>query len=113
MLMRKQQPFLSFLAIASLLLLGPLPAHAQPPAATAEKIPFPIVELHGTPAEMGSQHGKQLAETIKLLDEKYLKVFIGTPTKRFLAIGAARVFEQKILPEHMAEATALAQQSGI
>jgi predicted choloylglycine hydrolase len=62
---------------------------------------------------MGMQHGKQLADSIRLLHEKYLKVFIGSPTKRLLALGAARAFEQKILPEHLAEVTALAQQTGI
>jgi predicted choloylglycine hydrolase len=59
------------------------------------------------------QQGKQLADSIKLLHEKYLKVFIGSSTRRMLALGLARAFEQKILPEHLAEATALAGEAGI
>ncbi|HZL35300.1 MAG TPA: C45 family peptidase, partial [Tepidisphaeraceae bacterium] len=68
---------------------------------------------HGTPAEMGASHGKQLAKPIDVLREKYLKVFLGGAAKRFVAMAAARSFEKQILPEHLAEINALARQTGM
>ena len=109
--MVRHHSLLSFLSIATVLLMGQAQARADAPATQpADTFPQPIIELHGTAAEMGAQHAKQLADTILLLHEKYLKVFIGSPTKRFLALGAARAFAQKFLPEHLAEVTGMAEQ---
>lgn len=74
---------------------------------------FQIVELAGDPAEIGTQHGAQLGDRIKLLDERYLHVFLGSTVKRMMAVAAARTFEGKMLPEHLAEVRALADKSGI
>ena len=83
---------------------------AVPPA---EKPAIPIIEVHGTSAEMGTQHGKQLAKSIDFLHEHYLKVFLGSAKERTMATAAARAFEQKILPEHLAEINGMAEQCGM
>ena len=56
---------------------------------------------------------QQLAGPINLLHEKYLKVFLGSPTHRLMAISAAQAFEQHFLPEHLAEVTAIAKQTSM
>jgi hypothetical protein len=73
----------------------------------------PVVELRGSAGQMGQEHGKDLAAPIKYLHEHYLKVYLGSGTQRFLALGAAKLFENYIRPEHLAEADALAKQTGM
>lgn len=112
--MPRQSRFLSLLSMVALVLMPTTSARGEAPATMpAERAPLSIVELHGTAAEMGAQHGKQLGDSIRLLHEKYLKVFIGSPAKRFLALAAAKGFERKLSPEHLAEITAMAEQVGI
>ncbi|HWE01717.1 MAG TPA: C45 family peptidase [Tepidisphaeraceae bacterium] len=105
---------ISAVCICLLLHLSAAGLFAQSPATqSAAAFPIPIVQLHGSSADMGSQQGQRLAAPIKLLHEKYLTVFLGSPTKRVIAIAAARAFERHFLPEHLAEVTALARQSGV
>jgi isopenicillin-N N-acyltransferase-like protein len=100
--------------ICIVLRLGGANSSAQSPAtSSANAFPFPVVECGGTADDMGSQHGQKLAAPIALLHEKYLKVFLGSPTHRMMAISAARAFEQHFLPEHLAEVTALAKQTSM
>ncbi len=101
----------SFLCIFAILTTG-AGLRAQAPA-TQPASPLRIVDLHGSATEMGTQHGQQLVEPIKLLHEKYLKVFLGSPTQRLLAIAAAKVFAQKLLPDHLTEENAMAAQTGL
>jgi hypothetical protein len=83
-------------------------------AAQVEKpFPVPIVVLHGDSDQLGEQHGQQLASSIHLLHEKYLTVFIKNQTQRFLAVAAAKLFENQLSPEHQLEVAALAKGTGI
>ncbi|HET6247453.1 MAG TPA: C45 family peptidase [Tepidisphaeraceae bacterium] len=110
--MKRHTPFSCLALLLTVAIAGPqLRADGPPPA--AEKPAIPIVVLHGTSADMGTQHARQLATSIDYLHEHYLKVFLGTTTHRLLAMGAARAFEQKFLPEHLAEVNAMATQCGM
>jgi predicted choloylglycine hydrolase len=71
----------------------------------------PLVELHGSPAEIGTQHAKALSEQIDALHKNYLDRFIGTGARRLIALTTARLFKPYFLPEHLAEVDALATQS--
>src|SRR5258708_9475899 len=88
----------------------PTPIAVVPPVPTYRG---PIVDLTGDGAAIGAVHGKQLATPIQFLHDHYLKVYLGTGTQRFLALGAAKLFETYFRPEHRAEIGALATQSGM
>ncbi|MDB5174227.1 MAG: hypothetical protein JWN51_3000 [Phycisphaerales bacterium] len=95
---------------------GPAPvslAVAPPPVPLEEKFPLPLVELRGSAADLGTGHGKQLAEPIKLLQDKYLRVYMGSPGHRLLAMAAASLFEAKFRPEHRTETAAMAKEVGM
>src|SRR5436305_1519467 len=112
--MRRYLPLPSSMGLCALLLCLCAPLQAAAPATQpASMQPAPIVELRGSAAEMGQQYGQQLDAPITLLHEKYLKVFLGSPTQRFIAIAAAKAFEEKFSPEHLAELNAMAQQVGM
>ena len=70
-----------------------------------------LVELSGTGEQIGAQHGKRLAPQIELLHEKYLKVYLGSGAHRYLALGAAQLFESYFPSEDREEVAALAQQT--
>ena len=85
------------------------------PVVTAAPIPAwhgPVVELRGTAEQMGEEHGKDLSTPIEYLHDHYLKVYLGGGTQRFLALGAAKLFENYFRPEHLRETDALAKQTG-
>jgi hypothetical protein len=93
-------------------------AEAQPvqTVAAAPSVPpwaGPVVELRGTAEQMGEEHGKDLAKPIDFLHTHYLKVYLGGGTQRFLALGAAKLFENYFRPEHLKEAEALAKETGM
>jgi isopenicillin-N N-acyltransferase-like protein len=67
-----------------------------------------VVELHGTAAELGKQHGEALGESIRLLQDRYMKAYMETDASRMLARSVANMFEAKLLPEHRDEVKALA-----
>jgi isopenicillin-N N-acyltransferase-like protein len=73
----------------------------------------PLVELRGTGEQMGQQHGQQLGTPIQFLYDNYLKVYIGAGATRFLALGAAQLFEHYFRPEHLAEVEALAKRTSM
>lgn len=87
------------------------PVVVAPPAIPAWH--GPVVELRGSGVQMGAEHGKDLAQPIEYLHDHYLKVYLGGATQRFLALAAAKLFENYIRPEHLAEADALAKQTGM
>lgn len=89
---------------------APAPAPVQ---ATPENYPFKVVELRGDGTQMGEQHGKALGKSMNLLFDKFLSQYLPSPKLRFLAMAAAMGFEQKLLPEHLAEIQALAKSSGM
>jgi predicted choloylglycine hydrolase len=70
-----------------------------------------IVELQGSGAEIGKAEGEQLGESIRALNEGYLKRFISGDIQRFAARSAAMLFEDKLMPEHLAEIKALSEAS--
>ena len=73
----------------------------------------PLVELHGTGEQIGEEHGQLLDKPIQFLHDNYLMVYLGSATKRFFALGAARLFESYFRPEHLAEVDALAKRTSI
>lgn len=91
--------------------LASLPAPAPTPA--PEPFLIPIVQLHGTSAELGQQHAKAESASIHQLFDRYLLVFIGSGAKRFFALGAANMFENQLRPEHREEVHALAEHLAI
>ena len=113
-MMRKTYPVTSVLCTVAVLLVGIQCSKARTPATQpAEHVKVAVIDLHGTPDELGQEHGQQLGQEIRLLDAKYLKRFIGGTAKRLLAIGAARAFESHFSPEHLAEVTAMSQAAGL
>jgi predicted choloylglycine hydrolase len=82
-------------------------------APAPDPFPTPIVQLHGSADQLGKQQATRLADSIHLLYDRYLMVFIGPPARRFLALTAANLFETQLRPEHQAELHALALTTGI
>ena len=107
------------LRLLSLLLLGcgtgdvQSTAASRTPADDPVPFPFPILEMAGTGEEMGTQHGRQMGDTIRDLHAKYLKAYFSSEGQRFLAMTAAAAFEQRVAPEHLEEIRALAKSSGV
>jgi hypothetical protein len=81
--------------------------------ASAQRQPTPIIELHGSPEQLGQQHAKRLDSQIQLLHQKYLNVYIGTGAHRLLAIGAAKLFKSYFPAEYLSEVDALAGAEGM
>src|SRR5947209_5874 len=62
---------------------------------------IPIVVLAGAPSGIGRQHGTQLGDQIRFLDEKYLGHLLGTDQQKFMARMAATPFSSKMDPRHL------------
>ncbi len=96
-------------------------APAPPPAAqgmaVAPSAPrafvAPVIELSGTPEQIGREYGQALSAPMHLLFERYLKPWFATDFKRWSATMAARAFESHIPEEYRAEMDAIAQASGL
>jgi hypothetical protein len=73
----------------------------------------PLVQLHGNPGELGAEHAQALDDKIRTLHHKYLDVYVGSGAKRFLALGAAKMFESYFRPEHLTEIDALAKRESM
>jgi isopenicillin-N N-acyltransferase-like protein len=84
---------------------------ADVPSAVAS--PCPVVELVGSPDQMGASQAQQLGPAIHTLHDKYLLPFIKGGMARFVALSEANAFEAQLRPEHRAEAIALAHASHI
>jgi len=83
-------------------------ALGQAPAARDASFPAPIVELRGSGEKIGDEYAHQLGGDVQLLHDKYLMKWFQDPGPRFLALGAAVAFEEKLEPAHRAEIHALA-----
>jgi predicted choloylglycine hydrolase len=81
-----------------------------PPTQTPPPFPTQIVELRGTGSEIGTEHGKELAEPIQILFEKYLRPYFQNDTQRMIALTLAQAFEMQLAPAHREEVKALAKQ---
>jgi hypothetical protein len=90
----------------------PVKPITAPPRAEI-RFPIPVIELHGSGAEIGIEHGRELAGPIHLLHDKYLKVYLRGPTERMIALAAAGMFESLLIPAHREEVAALAAQTGM
>lgn len=75
--------------------------------------PIRIIQIAGDGAEIGRGHGKELAESIKLLHENYLKVVFKKEETRKRALMAAFMFRSQLSPEHKAEINGLAEATGL
>ena len=90
---------------------SPAATVVQPVAATVYT--GPLVRLQGDAQEIGTEHAQALDDKIQTLHHKYLDVYIGGGAKRFVALGAAKLFESYFLPEHRAEIEALAKRESM
>lgn len=73
----------------------------------------PIVELSGDSLQMGTAHGNQLGQRIRLLHRDYFGKLFANAGERDLVIKAANSFEPFLLPEHRDEINAMAKSSGL
>src|SRR5689334_1712383 len=72
------------------------PTTAPVAAAPAQIFPTPVVELRGSGAEIGKQHGQKLSGPIMVLFEKYLRPFFHTDQERTAALAIAQGFEPRL-----------------
>src|SRR5687767_8864903 len=98
--------------------LAPTEQTARPSAersTTTTPAPFPtsIVELRGTGAQIGAEHGRELAGPIQILFAKYLRPYFRSETQRTIALTMAQAFEMLLAPAHRDEVKALARQVGL
>ena len=105
--------WLSILLLAIGLLQGCAGAPSAQPLVKQPSFPIPIIQLRGSGADIGHQHGTELGHEIQLLHDQYLLVYLQNQSTRFMALGASRLFENQLLPRHRAEVAALAQASNI
>lgn len=72
-----------------------------------------VVELAGTPEDIGREHGARLGGRIRVLEERYLGSMCGDDEGRRRALEAARPFLDALRPHHRAELLALAESVGL
>ncbi len=82
----------------------PLTPATVKPAATK----IPVIELRGSPPELGKAYGDAVGDTVKLLYENYLMVRLTGPNLLRARVAAAE-FEIYFLPEHREELSAMSQ----
>lgn len=81
------------------------------PASQPEKpFPIPIITLRGDSDQIGGDYGKQLAEPIRIMHDKYLRVWLANGMLEGMAMKAAKSFEVQLLPHHLKEIQAMARQ---
>lgn len=73
----------------------------------------PIVELRGDDAELGRQHGQLLGDQVRLLQQKYLNVYLRSESLQKTAIEKAKAFEPIISPGYLTEVQSLGEATGI
>jgi predicted choloylglycine hydrolase len=86
---------------------------AAAPTQLEKPFALPIVVLKGTSENLGEAHAQQLSAPIHILHEKYLTVFVKNQMQKYMAIAAAKLFENQLLPQHQAEVAALARGTDI
>jgi isopenicillin-N N-acyltransferase like protein len=87
---------------------APIPSSAAS-APLAEPFPVPIVELRGDSADLGSEHGVRLRDSIRTLHDGYLKRYLRSDLERFLALKAAEAFRGRIGADYQDEVGGLAK----
>ncbi len=85
---------------------------AQSPQAK-DPPPFPIIQLRGTPTQLGAAHGRQLGPELCSLYHRYFGAYFANDTQRQLALAVAGAFETHVIPEFRTEIHALANSSGL
>ena len=88
-------------------------APTAPPATPQERLPFPIVELRGDAASLGSAHGTRFNAEIHTLIHAYLDTWFENPNLKFAAQTIAVMFEGQLQPRHRQEIHALSAATGI
>jgi isopenicillin-N N-acyltransferase like protein len=97
-------------ALLVVTLLAGCSSSAKPSREQAQTpFPAPIVDLRGSGADIGAQHAVSLGQTIQVLHENYLRVFLQNESRRFAAMTLAALFEARLRPEHRQEVRALAE----
>lgn len=85
----------------------------EPAKLSAVRTGAPTVRLQGTPAQLGAEHGRQLAAQIKPLHEQFLQQWLRSDVQRAMALAAAQGFEPLLRPEHKEELHSLAAAAGV
>jgi hypothetical protein len=89
---------------------APLPL--TPVAVKPADTKIPIIELRGDPQQLGKAYGDAVGDTVKLLYDNYLMVWLKGPNLIKARVAAAE-FETYFLPEHRDELTAMSDSIGI
>jgi isopenicillin-N N-acyltransferase like protein len=97
-----------FILLAIAILASGIAAATKKKAPPPASPPVPIIELAGTPEEIGRQHAEKLAPQVHELHEKYLKPWFKDPILRGAGQLAAGLFRNQLLPEHRAELDSMA-----
>src|SRR5262245_47749933 len=69
-------------------------------------LPIAVIELRGDDDALGAQHGQQLGEQVRGLNQQYLRRMVGENFDRVAM--ASRAFAPYLSPHHLAEVKALA-----
>lgn len=108
MLRRLTRPAALLLLLLSACVSAPRPVQ-QAPTSAPELFPIPVIELSGSPQEMGTQYALQLSQPVHELFARYLTPLYQNSLQRFVALTAAKGFYRQLAPEHQQEIDALAQ----
>jgi predicted choloylglycine hydrolase len=100
--------FLVLIALA-----GCSQAAKAPAADPSDPIPFPIVQLHGTPTQLGQSQGEQLGPQLRDLYSRYFNAYFHSEFQRQLALLAASVFETHVPADYRTEIHALAKSANL
>ncbi len=88
------------------------PALPAPPAQVHESsTPIPVIQLAGTPTQIGAQHGQRLADAIHLLHDRYILAIFSDPQRHHAASLAADAFQRYLSTDQREEIGALADAS--
>jgi isopenicillin-N N-acyltransferase-like protein len=84
-------------------------AVVAPQPAARETLPFPIVQLRGDGAALGTAHGVRFNSEIHTLFDGYLKTWFSNPALKLAAQSVAVLFEAQLQDSHRREIRALAE----
>lgn len=104
---------LKWVATICLLLTGCATSSSARHNAPPPSFSIPIIQMNGSPQQIGQTYGQRLGDPMHLLLEAYLKPWFGNDLKRWSAELAASAFEPYIPDEYDQELDAIAQTSGL
>jgi hypothetical protein len=78
-----------------------------------EPFPIPVIELSGSGQDIGGQHAHALGDGIRALHGLYITSYFKSAAAKFIALGAANLFEPQLSLEHLDEVRALAAGTSI